>query len=43
MNCPRCGSEDIQILSQGEILCKNKSCMAVSIDQETRPDVLEME
>ena len=29
-HCPRCGCLDIKKLSTGEIICKNKRCMAIS-------------
>ena len=28
--CLKCGSYDVKVLSTGEILCQNKSCLAIS-------------
>jgi len=29
-HCPKCGSFNIEELSDGTIICKNKGCLAVS-------------
>jgi len=31
--CIRCGSYNVKVLSSGEIICQNKSCMSI-----TQPD-----
>jgi len=34
MKCPKCQSEDIFVLSAGEILCLNEKCFAVSVPEK---------
>lgn len=30
MKCPKCDGQEVEVLSTGEILCKNPRCMKVS-------------
>lgn len=34
--CPRCGYLNIEMLSTGEIICKNKHCLAISIIEKEK-------
>lgn len=35
-SCPRCRGDRIEVLSTGEIMCKNPGCMAISIKKEEK-------